>query len=282
MQAVKLTEDILKQKLKAIRKDAHKGSNGTLDIIAGSEKYRGAADLCVGGALRTGIGIVRLISCEQAISLVAARHPSCTFFPVTGAPERKKAICDSKEKRFLIGCGLGMSADTATSVSDVIYTAKAAVIDADGLNAVSANPSLKEKLCGFIITPHVGEFSRLTGATVSDIKSDPITHALDFSKKHGCVTVLKDCVTVIASPEGKVFVSDCASEGLSKGGSGDVLAGLIAGFNAQDYSPLDSAVIGVTLHALASRRCAEENGIMSMLPSELEIYVKQVLRDLGY
>ena len=282
MNAVTITDELLIQKLRHVPKDAHKGSNGTLDIVAGSVCYRGAADLAVGGALRSGVGIVRLISDEKVISAVAARHPSCTFLPVTGATERRNAIYSSKSKCFLIGCGLGLTSQTCADVSDVLCTARKAVIDADGLNAISENSQLKDKLTGFIITPHVGEFSRLTGTKIADIKSDPIRHALDFSNKYGSVTVLKDSVTVIASPEGEVFVSDGASEGLSKGGSGDVLAGIIAGFCAQDYSPLNAAIIGVTLHALASRRCAEENGIMSMLPSELELYVKQILRDLGY
>lgn len=282
MDAVRITDELLLQKLKHIKNDAHKGTNGFLDVVCGSVCYRGAADLAVSGALRSGVGIVRLISDEKVISAVAARHPSCTFLPVTGATERRNAIYSSSTKCFLIGCGLGLSAQTCADVSDVLYTAKKAVIDADGLNAVSANPILKEKLRGFTVTPHVGELSRLTGASVEDIKKDICAYAADFSAKYGCVTVLKDHVTAVASPDGSVYFSDCASEGLSKGGSGDVLAGLIAGFTAQDYSQTDAAILGVALHARASKLLAAEKGIISMLPSELEGYVARIICDLGF
>ena len=140
MEAVIITKELLTQKLKKLPKDCNKGSNGTLNIVAGTPQYRGAADLCVGGALRTGVGIVRLIAEEPVVAAVCARHPSCTFSPVTGSIERRNAIYNSREKCFLIGCGLGLNAQTCTDVSNVLATAKKAVLDADALNAVSANP----------------------------------------------------------------------------------------------------------------------------------------------
>ncbi len=278
-----INEAHLTKRLKKLSPDAHKGDNGFLNIVAGSVNYRGAADLCVGGALRTGVGIVRLLSDECVISAVATRHPTCTFLPFDLTHNTENAISSLKQRCFLVGCGLGISDTARAKVNAVLSCAEKAVIDADALNIISLNPEMKAMLSGHIITPHIGEFSRLTGLDTTEIKRDPQGYALDYAKKHGCTVVLKDFMTVIATPSGNIFISkDIASEGLSKGGSGDVLAGLIAGFLAQNYSAEDSAIIGVTLHALSSRLCAEEMGARSMLPSDLEHYVARALQGLGY
>lgn len=277
-----ITEELMLQNLKKIPTQAHKGSNGTLNIVAGSEKFRGAADLSVGGALRTGVGIVRLISQECVVALVASRHPSCTFLPVADATERKNAIFSCSGGTFLIGCGLGMNTQTASDVANVLSVARSAVLDADALNVISASPELFKKLSGFTVTPHVGELSRLTGASIEEIKGDLVKHALNFSKKFGCVTVLKDHVTAIASPTGESYVSKIGSAGLSKGGSGDVLAGIITGFNARGFSAIKSAIIGTALHSLASKECEKEYGVTAMLPSDLEHHIASVLSRAGF
>ena len=282
MEAINVSTQLLCELLKPLSIDSNKGTNGTLDIVAGSSRFRGAADMCVGAALRTGVGIVRLISEEPVISAVSTRHPSCTFLPVANATERQNAIYSANGSCFLIGCGLGFSANTTSDVSTVLALKKRTVLDADALNVISASPELADRISGCIITPHVGEFSRLSGISIDKIKSDPLHYAKEYSQKHGCATVLKDHITVICTPSGESFVSDGANPGLSKGGSGDVLAGLIAGFFAQGYSARDSAVIGVTLHALASQLCAKDMGTRSMLPSELELYVAKALLSLGY
>lgn len=274
-----VTEGLLKEKFKKLPRECHKGDNGFLNVIAGSEKYRGAADLCVGAALRTGVGIVRLISSEAVIQAVASRHPTCTFLPTEKPSAEALAI---NGRCFLIGCGIGISNESARAVATVLSVAQRAVLDADALNIASQYPKYKEMLNGHIITPHIGEFSRLTGLNSAEIKASPEKYALEFAKNYGCTVVLKDYVTVIAAPSGKAYISDNASEGLSKGGSGDVLAGLVAGFLAQDYCAEDAAVIGVAVHALASQLCAKEMGVRSMLPSDLEIYVAKLFVSLGY
>lgn len=274
-----ITEALLNEKLKKLPRDCHKGDNGFLNVVAGSEKYRGAADLCVGAALRTGTGIVRLISNECVILSVAKRHPTCTFLPTENASQEITKIGSGY---YLIGCGLGTSVKSARAVSAVFDVSGKAVLDADALNIISQHPKLKEALCGNIITPHIGEFSRLTGLDCVEIKANREKYALEFAKAYDCTVVLKDYVTVIATPSGNVYISDKASEGLSKGGSGDVLAGLVAGFFAQGYNTEDAAVIGVAVHAFASIMCAAEMGVRSMLPSDLEIYVARLFANLGF
>ena len=277
-----ITQDTIRNNLKRLPQECHKGSNGTLNIIAGSEEFRGAADLCVSGALRTGCGIVRLISEEKVIASVAARHPSCIFLPTESTDALKKHIFALNTGVFLIGCGIGQSEKSASAVFSVLAKPSKAVLDADALNIISANPQMRYQLKGHIVTPHVMEFSRLTGLSVDEIKRSPTTHSAEFSKKYGCVTVLKDSVTVIATPNESVYLSELASEGLSKGGSGDVLSGIIGGILAQGYTAEDSAVIGVAIHACASQICSNELGKRSMLPSDLEIYVARLLASLGY
>lgn len=277
-----VTSNTVTERLKRLPTDCHKGTNGTLNIVAGCERFRGAADLCVGGALRTGCGIIRLISEEKVISLVASRHPSCTFALAESTDEIKSVINGISSKVFLVGCGIGRTERSATAVFSVLANAEKAVLDADALNILSANPQMLFQIKGHIITPHVMEFSRLTGLSPAEIKNDPQKHALNFSEKYGCVTVLKDSVTVICAPNGNIYISEHASEGLSKGGSGDVLAGIIGGILAQGYTAEDAAVIGVALHAYASQLCAKELGKRGMLPSDLEIYVAKLLNSLGY
>lgn len=279
MKKIEITEALLKSLLTPIDKNTHKGSNGTLNIIAGSKNFRGAADLCVGGALRSGCGIVRLISEEEVIATVASRHPSCTFLPIDDKCNAFSVLTPFRGGAFLIGCGLGVNQKSASMLFSALSIAGKAVLDADALNIISGCKDFTFAP-NTIITPHVMEFSRLSGYTLNNIKAEPESCALEFTKKTGCVTVLKDSKTVVCVPNGSVYTSTLASEGLSKGGSGDVLAGVIAGFLAQGYSAEASAIIGVAVHALASQLCASENGIRSMLPSELEYYIARLFASI--
>ncbi len=286
-----LSEKSFTDIVKKLDKNAHKGDNGLLTAVCGSSRYRGASAISVGAAMRTGVGIVRLISVEKAIACTAARHNGATFCPVT---ENKDGMLSAdaysvisasaaSSTAFLCGCGLGICADTASAMSAVASFAKKAVFDADALNIFAGSPETLNAVQGeFIVTPHVGEMSRLTGRSVSEIKSDPITAARDFSLEHGCVTVLKDSEIYVSSEKGEVCKSSLGCEGLAKGGSGDALAGFIAGFLARGYVPYEAAKAGCVLHGLSAREAAHEKGQTAFLPEELEVYAAQVLKKLGY
>ena len=286
-----LTSEALTERLYKVSKEANKGSMGTLTAVAGSHCFRGAADLTVGAALRTGCGIVRLISVEKVVSLVSVRHPSAVFLPVaenSGGMISASAISDisravAKSSAVLVGPGLGQSSDTAGVVSAIAAFSKKTVIDADAINIISQNNELLNTFRKpFVITPHVGEMSRLTGLTIEEIKKNPSKIASDFSKKHNCVTVLKDFIVYLSNEKGDVYESHLGNAGLAKGGSGDVLSGFIAGFLARGYSAEDAAIIGTVLHGLSAEMCAKERGMTAMLPSELEEYAVKVLKELGY
>lgn len=287
-----ITKSLLLSLLKPIKCDAHKGCSGTLSAILGSTNYRGAASLAIGAALRTGCGITRLISIEKVISAVAANHPCCTFIPVSESPvgtvgdETPSVInaAGSSSTAFLIGCGIGQSPQSCAALSAVLSCDKPTVIDADALNLLSHFPELWEipRKSDIIITPHVGEFSRLSGLSADEIKSAPAKYASQFSERHSCITVLKDNCITVSTKNGDIYESTLGSPGLAKGGSGDVLAGLISGFAAQSYTAADAAVIGCAVHGLSSQLCATENGIRSMLPLDLEKYIAELIASLGY
>lgn len=273
--------------------DSHKGTFGTVNAVVGCSRYRGAAALSVMGALRSGAGIVRLCSTERVCSAVTVQYPSATLLPLpetadgylsaTAVSEILKTV--KPTDTLLLGCGLGQCADTGNAVNRLVFGSKCRkLIDADALNLLALTGSLKEaKVSGAlkncIVTPHVGEASRLTGKPVSEISDNMESTALEFSREYGCVTVLKSHKTVIATPSGDtVYMSEMGNSGLAKGGSGDVLAGLISGFLAQGYSEEDSAILGVAVHGSAADLCAGERTEQAMLPSDLGEYICKVFK----
>lgn len=260
--------------------DSHKGDYGTLTVVAGSAYYRGAAQLSVRGALRCGAGIVCLAAIEEVIAAAAASIPECTYLPL---PKGEDGIaisalsartilrrCASSDA-LLVGCGMTACADTASLVDILLREAKCPIVlDADALNVLAADPSrLRSAAAVPIVTPHPGEMARLTGCTVAQIVADPVQSALSFASRYRCVTVLKGHRTVIASPDGRYTRNSTGNAGLARGGSGDILAGMIASFVAQGIDSYSAAVCGVYLHGLAADRSAARLSQTGMLPSDI-------------
>lgn len=297
-----LDETYLCSHLKKRERSSHKGTYGTLCAVVGSDSYRGAAVLSCGAALRIGAGIVRLCSTEAACSALISRYPSATLCPLPrtssgmlsreALPRLTAALRTSDA--LLIGCGLGCSTDTENVVNTVLFGYRGGkVIDADALNTLAATGSLEllraqgdGSAPSTVITPHIGEMSRICQKSIGEIKAAPEETAVDFSVKHGCVTVLKDSFTIIAAPQPggdcRTYVSHCGNAGLARGGSGDVLAGLIAGLLAQGYSAEESATLGVLVHGLCADECARERSMQAMLPSDLDEYLCALLVRIGY
>ncbi len=274
-----MTEYEVFQILKKRPHDSNKGDFGTLTIIAGSNYYRGAAALAVSASLRCGIGIVCLASVEKVIESVAVKVNECTYFPLTENDKGSiSSICaDALIKKAnqgsscLAGCGMTFCEDTKKIIKELICGAKCQLIlDADALNSISdCTDIITNAKYPPIITPHVGEMSRLTGRKIADIKTAHEQTALEFAKKHNCIVVLKDNITYVASPSGELYINNTGNAGLSKGGSGDVLAGMISSFTAQGYSAYNSAVFGTYLHGLAADCCASRISQYGMLPSDI-------------
>lgn len=261
------------------RPDSNKGDYGKVVNIGGSFHMTGAVALSSRAMLRCGAGLVEAVTPSSISKTIAITTPECIYGPMTYNKEGTLAYSSmgaiQKELKTasaaLIGCGMSVNSDTIAIVKETAGSfEKPLVIDADGLNCLSSDPSvLKEAKGPRILTPHIKEMSRLTGLDVDIIKARRFDIALKFAKDYNVVLVLKDSNTVIASPEGTIYMNINGNSGLSKGGSGDVLAGMIASFAAQGASPLAAAAAGVFLHGLAADITADAMTEYAMLPSDV-------------
>ncbi len=266
-------------KLKKRPANSNKGTFGKLLNISGSFCMSGAAFMSTTAAMRAGAGLVTLATVKSLVSAFAGRLVQCTFMALDEDENGNISVndfsaLDEKLKSMtacLIGCGLGVTEHTKEIVKHVIETAECPVIiDADGINAVCSDIDiLKRAKATVIITPHIGEMSRLTGISIADIKKNPYTTAADFAKQYNVTVVLKDYITIIATPDGRFFTNKTGNAGLAKGGSGDILAGITAGFAAQGIFPADSAVCAAYLHGAAADKCAQRKSQYGMQPIEL-------------
>ena len=236
--------DLLKPALPQRQLDGHKGTFGKLLIVGGAVGYTGAPYLTASAAVRTGCGLVSLGVPKTIWPIEAAKCVSAMPFPL---PEKNGKLdgCDV----LALGPGLGRGRETARLVGELLKTEKPLVLDADGINALSGHIDLLDARRGrpTVLTPHEIEFARI-GGDLS--RGDRERAAQDFAMAHGCVLVLKGHRTVTASPEGDVLVNTTGGSGLAKGGSGDVLTGVIASLMAQRADALRAAAVGVWLHKL--------------------------------
>ncbi len=282
------------------KEDYHKGKLGTLSVVAGSERYRGAAMLAVGGALRAGAGLVRLAAIETVCAAVSVLYPSCTFLPLqctakgTVAPAELDLLLRLPSNVIAAGCGLENSADSAVFIENLLAEATTPlVLDADALNIIAGHTDLAQdselrerclKHLGrvpTIITPHIGEMARLARKPTHVVTANQEALAAGFARRHNCVVVLKSHKTVVAAPGGNSYIYDeGGNAGLAKGGSGDVLTGLIASLWAQGVLAEEAAALGVWLHAAAGEQLAREKGKISMLPSELPDALAKIMHTL--
>lgn len=256
---------------------AHKGTNGTLAVAAGSRGMTGAATLCCLGALKSSAGIVKLLVPQNLNDIMEVKLTEAVTVPIDSEncfKERDAEILlNLNADAMVIGPGISRDDGTIAFVQSVVKNARVPlVIDADGIYAVSANIDiLKEAKAEIILTPHPGEFSRLTGASVSEIENNRIEYAKKFAAKYGVTVLLKGAGTVIAEPNGKVYINSTGNEGMAKGGSGDVLAGIIGAFLCR--GAVHPAAVGAYIHGKAGDRAAEKIGKTAMLPTDILNYI---------
>ena len=271
--------------------DGHKNTFGTALICAGSEFMTGAAVMATGSALRSGAGLVKVFSEEKTLNAVSCNEP-CALLELrpekTANLIRKANELSLKSGSVLIGSGMPADyKDMEALVSVFLEKAHGIVLDA---GALSVKPDVRDRLGELmktrkipaVITPHIGEFAGLSGLDKSTVMSGAEGLVLAFSRDNNCVTVLKGARTLIATPDGKLFVNDLANSGLAKGGSGDVLAGLITGFLAQGMEPYKAACSAVFIHSRAGKAASEDLGARSMLPTDLEFYFRDAYQEAGW
>ena len=266
--------------------DTNKGSYGSVAAVAGSLAYRGAAALCCEGALRGGAGLVYLAGVEPVVQLVLARTPECCALPCRTDADGGILAADAAAVRqrftekpavLLAGPGLGVSAGAALrALLGPGAPWRGAVLDADALNAIAAGELGQTPFLPActVLTPHPGEMARLLGTTVDAVQADRPGAVQRCAQRFGCVAVLKGAGTLVAAPDGRLVQNTTGNPGLARGGSGDVLAGLLAALLAQGLTAFDAALCAVWLHGAAADRCAKRTSRMTMLPHD-------ILADLG-
>lgn len=266
------TEKDASEMLPKRAKNAHKGDFGRLLNIAGSARMSGAAALSTKAALRSGAGLVTLATTETVISRIAGAMPEAMYLPLEADAKNSDIIlkeCENKNA-VSVGCGLSVTEGTKAIVKKVIKNAACPIIlDADGINCIADNIDIiRDAKAELIITPHAGELARLAGISPAEAAADRLTLAVNLAREYGITVVAKGVPTFVAG-HGKVYVIPAGNPGLSRGGSGDVLTGIIAAFCAQGLAPLDAAALGVFVHGAAADLAAEKLSMTGMLPSDV-------------
>lgn len=252
------------------KRNSHKGTYGSACIMAGSEKYMGAAALCLSAASRSGCGYVRA-ACPAAV-----RGALISSLPQVIFSEQ----ADLSANAVAIGSGCGADENLYAKLKEILLSYKGKlIIDADGLNvlAVFGKDILKKACCEVLITPHAKEFSRLTGQDVKAILCDPVESAKKFAREYGLKVLLKGAATVITDGR-KVFLNLRGSTALAKGGSGDMLTGLICGSAARGLDLMDAAlcgayVLGCAAEAVSAEKtdyCATATDILAAVPAAIK------------
>ncbi|MFH1169616.1 MAG: NAD(P)H-hydrate dehydratase [Chloroflexota bacterium] len=275
-----ITEDWARDVLPRRPLDANKGSFGRVLAVAGSINYVGAAYLACSGALRVGAGLVTLATASSLQPILAAKLAETTYLPLPEfqpgivAPQAAELVSQQSGQYnvLLIGCGLGQSQSAMKFIGSIFLKPglPSLVLDADALNTLAKVPRWWQELTGdAILTPHPGEMSRLCGLPVEEIQSDRAGTAARLAREWHKTVVLKGAYTVIAAPDGRCRISPTANPGLASAGTGDVLAGAIAGLLAQGLPPFDAAALGVYLHGRAGEIVKDWLGDTGMTASDL-------------
>lgn len=270
------------------RPDGHKGDFGKLLVVGGAVGYTGAPYLAASAAVHSGCGLVYLGVPDSIWEIEAARCVSAMPFPLAswwGGMLSQKALPAILEKMdqcdvLALGPGLGRHEGTARLVRELLLkTEKPVVLDADGINALEGHIDILDGRRGrvTILTPHDGEFARIR----EDIPAGGrVQEARAFAMAHGCILVRKGHRTVTAGPEGNVLVNTTGNSGLAKGGSGDVLTGLVASLLAQGASPIQAAAAGVWLHGRAGDLAQERLTAYCMEPEDVIAALPEAFRSL--
>ncbi len=256
--------------------NAHKGTYGTALLICGSFGLAGAAVLAARAALRSGVGIAKCIVPKSIYPIVGKAVPEAVFLPtgrkrlsIGSAWQAKKAVKTASS--VLIGCGLSKGYFCKRTLKAVVKNAKCPVIiDADGINLLSSCINiLKQAGSIVILTPHPGEMSRLCGKSIAEIEADRESAAKKFAVEHKVYLVLKGKNTVVATPNGEIYINPTGNAGMATGGSGDTLSGIMAAFLAAEKDILSAVNKSVYIHGLAGDMAAADLSQASMLPTDM-------------
>lgn len=262
---MRVTDEALVRRLMPKRKhNGNKGDYGRAALIVGSFDMPGAALMCTRACLRSGAGLTRVLVPESI------RHMFASIPEAVLADEDEIDALLEWASVIGVGCGMGVSDRTAALLKKALSSGKPCVIDADGLNTLAAHGELKKLLHkAVVLTPHPGEMGRLIKRSAKYVSENMTSCALSFSKEYGCTVLLKSAVSVIASPGGEVRYNETGSSALSKGGSGDVLTGVITALLAQGAGSFDAASIGAYLLGVSAEKALDLLGTRFVCAQDL-------------
>ncbi len=274
--------DYLKPKLLQRENDTHKRNYGHLLVVAGCERMPGAAVLATGAALQSGCGLVTLHSTDRALQATVNSFPSAML---SEEPDDHFTTVPSNLRKYAViavGPGLGREPGTMNALLDLLVIAYSEkipmVLDADALTTLSVIPDWADLLPpGSILTPHMGELRRLLPNTSEDYR---VALARELCAYAGCTLVMKGYHTKVFTPDGQCLVNQTGGPSLAKGGSGDVLTGLIGGLLARGYTPEDAAALGVWIHGYAGDSLAGERSEEAFSSRDLVDYIWKGFKEL--
>jgi hydroxyethylthiazole kinase-like uncharacterized protein yjeF len=275
--------------------DSHKGLYGHALIVAGSLGKTGAAVMAGYAALRAGAGLVTVATPDLVLPIVASAHPEIMTEPLIATPDGTAAMKNLAQERFetiaenkevlALGPGLGLHSETQDFIRKVaLQTELPLILDADGLNAFASNADvLRSRKTKFLaITPHPGEMARLLTRSTKDVQQERVKIAQDAARRWNVHVILKGSHTIIASPDGQIFVNTSGNPGLAKGGSGDVLTGVLAALTAQFKTANWTRILalGVYLHGKAAECAAKNTDESGLLATEVAAAIPHARHEL--
>ncbi|MFQ3651515.1 MAG: NAD(P)H-hydrate dehydratase [Gemmataceae bacterium] len=249
-------------------RDAHKGTFGTVLILAGSPGFSGAAVLSGIAALRGGAGLVKLAVPEPIVPVVAVQEPCYMVYAIEDF-SMAELLEQTKPDAVVCGPGLGQSETVQGRVRELLRCEVPLVLDADALNVLApVQGAWRERLAPTLVTPHPGEMARLVGCSRDQVQIERLGQAVGLAQRQGGIVILKGAGTIVTDGT-HVYINRTGNPGMATGGSGDVLAGLLGALLAQRFTPWESAVLGVYLHGLAGDLATERLGEVSMIATDL-------------
>jgi hydroxyethylthiazole kinase-like uncharacterized protein yjeF len=258
-------------------------------IVAGSVGMTGAAVLAARAAARSGAGLI-YVAIPEKLNPILETHlveeitvplPSKTGFFLDSKSLDRILEFQERVDAIALGPGIGRESETQKFVCELVaHLGKPLVVDADGLNALAGRLVLQKRASATILTPHPGEMARLENTTVVEIQRQRLSTARSFVSKWHVHLILKGARSVIADPSGELYVNPTGNSGLAKGGSGDVLTGLLVGLLAQGVAPLESAVCATYIHGFAGDLAARAIGERAMIPGDIISHIPSAFRAL--
>lgn len=260
--------------------NAHKGMFGKLLLIAGSTGLTGAAAMAGQSAVRSGAGLIKIACPETVLPILASKMTEVMQVPLPDVAKKGqlalRALGQIREliqehDAVIIGPGIGRHRETFELVRRLVAKLdKPAIIDADGLNALAGHLDIIRNCeAPLVLTPHPGEFKRLTGKSVPDTYMETAEMAMDTAKDLGVVLDLKGSPSTVAGPDGECYLNQTGNEGMATGGSGDVLSGIIGSFLGQGMGALDATVAAVFVHGYAGDLASEAYTSRAMIPTDM-------------